>query len=418
MIIRRAIKQRIYPNKEQAAFFEKHFGCCRFVYNYFLNRRNDQYKTTGKSMSFVDTSGELTILKKDPDYTWLNEVSAKALIGALKNLDVAFGNYFKKTKAGRPKFKIKGKDRASFRIDQNTNFGIEGNRLRLPKMKPVKIVVHRPLEGNPKSVTISKTKSGKYFASILCEVEIPDPIEEGRDGGIDLGLTAFATMDTGEKIKSPRPLLKAEKALRRLQRQLSRKQKGSKRHEKARIQLARQHEKVTNIRNDFQHNLSRKTIEDHGLLGVESLNISGMLKNHSLAKHISDAGWYGFLSQLKYKGEWYGCRVIETGKYFPSSKACSSCGYVLDNLPLSCRNWTCPKCGAEHDRDINAAINERNKAIEISTGVSPGIYARGEKSSGLFCKKDGETILDEARICSPKSPKTEMKSGRLETTGV
>jgi len=252
----------------------------------------------------------------------------------------------------------------------------------------------------------------------LCDVEIPDPIEKGRSGGVDLGLTSFVTLDTGEKIKSPRPLLKAEKKIKRLQRQLSRKQKGSGRREKARVKLALQHEKVANIRSDFQHNLSREIIEDHKLLGVENLQIAKMLKNPYLAKHILDAGWYGFLSQLKYKGGWYGCRVVETGKYFPSTKTCSNCGYILDELPLSRRKWTCPGCGAKHDRDINAAINERNKAIEINTGVSPEIYARGEDCSGPPESGGRSQSLVEAGICSPKSPKTEVKSNRLEPTGV
>lgn len=241
------------------------------------------------------------------------------------------------------------------------HFSLEAaqGRLTIPKLTPLKIVVHRPVEGEIKQVTISRTPSNRYFASILCEVEAkdPKPKRKGKAIGLDLGLKSFAVTSEGEKIDPPQHLRRSEKKLARLQRQLSRKQKGSQNREKARLKVARLHEKVANQRADFLHKQSRRLIDESQAIYVESLNVKGMLANPHLAKSISDSGWREFLRQLAYKGEWVGCHIGEIDRFFPSSKRCHQCGYIHQDLRLSDREWDCPECHTHHDRDENAAKN-------------------------------------------------------------
>jgi putative transposase len=370
MQIQSAYKFRLYPNKEQEDKLAGQFGATRFVYNHFLRQRIDHYAETGQGLTYHDTAVALTELKKQAEYTWLNDADSQALQQSLRDLDVAYNNFFNK-RGAFPKFKTKD-DKQFFRVPQR--FKIKDNRLYVPKVGWVKVVAHRPIEGSMKNLTVSRTQSGKYFASIQVEREIPEPTYEGDVIGLDLGLTDFAVTSDGQHFPHPQHLSQAEKRLKRLQRKVSRCQKGSKGREKARQALARQHEKVANQRKDFQHKLSRTLVEENRSIAVEDLNVKGMTANHHLAKHIADAGWSEFLRQLDYKGTWYGCEIERLEKFFPSSKRCHVCGYINQDLTLSVRHWQCPQCLTDHDRDENAAKN-----IEIfTTAGTAGSYAGGE----------------------------------------
>lgn len=366
MMINRAFKFRIYPNQAQQASLASQFGCSRFVYNYFLRARMDYYREHEtdegkKGLTYHDNALALTQLKKLPDYAWLADVNSQSLQQALRDLDTAYSNFFNK-RAQFPTFHKKH-GRQSFRVPQH--FRLDGDRLVIPKVTPIKIVVHRPLEGTPKSVTISRTPTGKYFASILCEVEIADPQPKPTAPiiGVDLGLKDFIVTSDGERVPAPKYLRKAEKRLKRLQRRLSRRVKGSKGRDKARAAVARQHEKVANQRKDFHHKLSRRLTVDNQAVFVESLAVKNMLANHKLAKSIADAGWGEWLRQLGYKGQRFGCHVGQLHRFFPSSKLDNVCGFIHDGLKLSDREWVCPGCGCLVDRDLNAAKNIRDFGI-------------------------------------------------------
>ena len=361
MIVNRAYRFRLYPNREQEQALSRQFGSSRFVYNNFLRARVDYYLTHKdsdgkKGLNYHDTARMLTELKRQAEYKWLSEANAQALQQTLIDLDTAYTNFFRK-RAKFPRFKRK-RGRQSFRVPQA--FRLEGNQLVIPKISPIKMVVHRPVEGKIKSVTISRTPAGRYYASILCEVELADPEYQGGEIGLDLGLKAFVVTSDGEKVEHPRHLRKVERRLRRLQRRLSRRQKGSGGYEKARLAVARQHEKVANERADFLHKLSRRLVDENQVIHVEDLHVKGMLANHHLAKSIADSGWGEFVRQLEYKGRWYGCHVHKIDRFFPSSKRCHVCGYINQDLSLSARSWTCPECRSVHDRDENAAINIRD----------------------------------------------------------
>jgi putative transposase len=361
MVIRKTFKFRLYPNAAQQELLARHFGCVRVVYNHFLRQRIDFYAAhkgeEKQGLTYTDTTRLLTQLKRQPEYAWLGEVNSQALQQALKNLDAAYANFFE-GRAGFPQFKRK-RAKQSFRVPQSFALDEKTGHLRLPKMTPIKIVVHRPLEGTLRSVTVSRSPSGRYFASLLCELEVPErpPKERGTETGVDLGLKSFAVTSDGRKIDTPSYLRKAETKLARLQRLFARKKPDSHNREKARSKVARLHEKIANQRADFLHQQSWRLVRDNQALYVESLNVIGLLANHSLAKSISDAGWGEFLRQLKYKGGWYGCQVEAVDRFFPSSQLCHRCGYRYTGLTLSDREWDCPGCHAHLDRDVNAARN-------------------------------------------------------------
>ena len=371
MIIYKSFRFRIYPNKDQQDLFAKTFGCCRFVYNHFLRQRIDHYAEQGKGLSYYDTSKLLTELKRDDEYNWLCDVSSQSLQQSLRDLATAYTNFFKK-RSRFPRFKSK-RARQSFRVPQR--FRVEDGKLYIPKITSgVKIVIHHTIEGAIKYITVSKTPSGKYFASLTCEVEIPDPEYNGGVIGIDLGLKDFIVTSKGERVKAPKFFRNSERRLKRLQRQLSRRKKGSKGWGKARLALANQHERVSNQRKDFLHKLSRRLVDENQVIHAESLAVKNMMRNHCLAKSIADAGWGEFIRQLSYKGDWYGCQLNQIDRFFPSSKRCHHCGYIHGLLRLSDRQWACPECGAIHDRDENAAIN-----IELfGTAGAAGIHAGGD----------------------------------------
>jgi len=353
MKINKAFKFRLYPNDQQIQFLAQSFGCARFVYNHFLLQRIYYYAETGKGLTYHDNALALTQLKKYPEFEWLKDISSQSLQAALRNLDTAYNNFFNK-RAEFPKFKKKS-NKQSFGVPQK--FQIHDNLLDIPKCKGIKIKLHRDIEGVTKSITISRTPSGKYFASILCELDIPEPIYSGCEIGIDYGIKAFITTSDGKSIESPNYFRKSEKKLKKLQRSFSKKQPNAKNQYKAQKLLARQHEKVSNKRQDFLHKLSKQLISDNQAIYIESLAISNMIKLHTLAKSISDSGWNTFVNMLKYKGNWYGCRIIEIDRWFPSSKRCHVCGHMNDNLTLKDRSWLCTECNTNHDIDINAAIN-------------------------------------------------------------
>ena len=353
MKINKAFKFRIYPDDTQTQFLAQSFGCARFVYNRFLRQRIDYYATNAKGLTYHNNALALTQLKKLPEFEWLNDINSQSLQSALRNLDTAYSNFFNK-KAEFPKFKKKS-NKQSFSVPQN--FSIHDNMLDIPKCKGIKLKLHRDIEGTIKSITISKTPSGKYFASVLCELEIPEPIYSGNELGIDYGVKAFITTSDSNIIESPKFLRKSEKRLKQLNRSFSKKQDNAKNQYKAQKQLARQHEKVSNQRQDFLHKLSKQLISDNQAIYIESLAIRNMIQNHCLAKSISDSGWNTFVNMLKYKGSWYGCRIIDIDRWFPSSKRCHVCGYINNNLTLKDRSWLCPECNTDHDRDVNASIN-------------------------------------------------------------
>jgi putative transposase len=356
----KAYRYRIYPNKEQQTFFAKTFGCVRFVWNLMLNEKLNAYYNKEKIP-------QVTPAKYKEDFPFLKEVDSLALANAQINLEKAFKNHLKNPKHyGLPKFKRK-KDKQSYttnNVNGNIKIDFENELLYLPKIKGgVKIKIHRRFTGKIKSVTITKTKSGNYYVSILVETDnAKNKVKQPKNKvcGIDLGLKEFAiiTNDSGTyKIEHPKYLLRAEKRLKRLQKALSRKQKGSKNFEKARIKLAKQHEYVANLRNDFLHKLSKAIIDENQVVVVEDLSIKGMQQNPYLSKSISDSGFRKFLNYLEYKADWYGRTLIVVDRFYPSSKLCSVCGYRHKELKLSDRYWNCPNCGTHHDRDINASIN-------------------------------------------------------------
>jgi len=362
----KAYKYRIYPNEEQKTIFAKTFGCVRLVWNLMLNEKLTAYNNKEKIP-------QVTPAKYKSEYPFLKEVDSLALCNVQLNLEKAFKNHFKNPKHFRlPKFKKKKNKQAytTNNVNNNIKIDFENGLLYLPKIKNgIKIRLHRKFEGKIKSVTIVKTTSGSYYASILVETEnIKNKVKEpiNKVCGIDLGLKDFAiiTNDTGiYKIEHPKYLRKAEKRLKRLQRALSRKQKDSKNFEKARKRLAIQYEYVSNARNDFLHKLSKAIIDDNQVIVVEDLNVKGMQET-DLAKPVSDSGFGTFVRYLEYKADWYGRQLIKVDRFYPSSKLCNVCGYKYKELKLSDRYWQCPICGTYHDRDINASINLYKVGLE------------------------------------------------------
>jgi len=362
-----AYKFRIYPDDEQKLLIEKHIGSCRFVWNHFLDFRNKRYVETGKGMSYRDMSVLLPALKEEKE--WLNDVSSQSLQQELMHLDSAFHGFFKKI-GKYPAFKKK-KNGGSFSVPQH--FTINGNHLAIPKFKnPLRLFMHRNIEGEMRSLTISKAPSGKYYASILAEtgIKIAEPlkIEAGRSTGIDVGITAFLTTSDGMQIHNPKNLKKSEKKLAILQKRFSRKQKGSKNRNRAGVEVAKAQEHIANQRMDFHNKVLDAMLKAYDTVITEDLNVSGMMKNHHLARSIADAGWSSFVTMLKTKALSRGKNIIEIGRFDPSSKMCSNCGNIKHDLKLWDRTYNCDICGLSIDRDLNAAINIKKFGL-IQTGI-------------------------------------------------
>ncbi len=366
-------KFRIYPNRTQENLINRTLGCARFVFNHFLAVRRDEWKENHHSLTYAKTSKLLTDLKKREETRWLSEVDSMALQESLRNLDRAFQNFFAKG-SGYPRFKSKHHHSQSYRTRNQANgIRIIGKRIKLPKVGLVRIKQSRAFEGKIQNATVSRTASGKYFVSLCVETDKASLLQtnRGKQIGIDVGLKAFCSDSNGNTVENPHPLKKLQRKLRREQRRLSRKMPKSVNREKARIRVARVHERIANIRRDFLHKISTRLARENQTVAVEHLNIKGMLRNHKLAKPISDASWGELFRQLSYKTELHGGDLLKVDTFYPSSQTCSICGYQNPlTRNLSIREWDCPACGTHHDRDVNAAKNILRKALEDKSKVA------------------------------------------------
>lgn len=370
----RTYKVRLYPTKAQAVEIEKHFGCVRWVWNWGLAKRIESYERHKKSISRFDLDSELPKLKSREETVWLKEVNAQSLQSALRNLDAAYTGFFREKK-GFPKFKHK-RGRQSYQCPQKAKISFAPRLLSVPKIQNIRFRDTRIFTGDIKTVTICRTPTRKYYASVLVENGKPQPepekrIVERKVIGVDLGIKNFATLSTGEKIKNPRQLKWALRKLKRLQRSLSRKQKSSRNRDKCRHRLATVHEHVVNQRKDFQHKLSTRLIRENQAVAIETLGVSEMGQSRRLSQAISDAAWAQFASMLEYKARWNGKTVLRIGRFEPSSRLCS-CGQLNHELKLRQRTWKCTGCGSRHDRDILAANNIKRMALHPKNFLAAG----------------------------------------------
>jgi len=368
----RGFKFKFYPNSAQRLDLAQTFGCSRFVYNWALALRTNSYYQDNISLSYTDTSNALTKLKKDPEKHWLKQVSSVPLQQGLRHLNTAFQNFFKgKTKY--PRFKKKA-NRQLAHYAPNA-FKWEDGKLTLAKIdKPLKIRFHRQFEGQPKQVVVSKDPSNRYFVSFLVEEELEQWLSNTEEIGIDLGIKDVVVASNGFASGNPKHYQKYQARLKTLQRRLAKKKKGSNNRYKAKLSVAKLHAKIADCRKDFLHKLSTKLVSENQAIYTETLAVKNMMANHKLAKAIADCGWSEFLRQLEYKAQWHERKIGAIDRWFPSSKRCNPCGHVLDKLPLSAREWTCPNCGSIRPRDRNAAEN--------ILAVGQTVFACGSSSDG------------------------------------
>jgi putative transposase len=362
--IHKSYKYRIHPTKNQEMLLAKHFGCMRFVFNRFLNERQEEYLNNGNSLNYYDNASSLTELKKN--LVWLKEVNSQSLQSALKNLDIAYNRFFRKL-AKFPRYKKKN-DKQSFYVPQS--LAIEDGKLSIPKFKKgIEIVIHRPIKGRILNGTITKTTTGKYYISITCEVEHPELEKTNSSVGIDTGLKDLAILSNGTKYKNIKCLRKSLSKLKYEQRQLSKKMKGSGQKERQRKIVATIHEKVANRRKDNLHKVSTDIIKNHDVICVEDLAVKNMMKNHKLALSISDVGLGIFYDMLSYKASWNDKTIVKIDRFFPSSKMCNSCHWINQELTLKDREWICVSCGTTHDRDVNASKNILIQGLNNLSGL-------------------------------------------------
>ena len=373
----KSYKFRLYPTEKQMVLFEKTFGCSRFIWNQMLADKIAYYKETGKTL-------KNTPAQYKKNYPWLKEVDSLALANVQFNLQKAYQLFFKnKNHFGFPNFKSKKTAQSYQTYNQKGTIRLNNNKIKLPKVGWVKVKVHRQVKGLIKNTTISKTATGKYFISILCEIEIEEnKINNNKTKilnsriGIDLGLEHFAILSTGEKIENPRFLVRASKKLIKEQKILSRRTLVAKQlgrslidcsnYQKQKLKVARLHEKISNQRRDFLTKLSTNLIKNHDRICMEDLRSKNLMRNHRLARAIGDASWSEFRRMLEYKAEWYGKQIIKINKWFPSSQLCSNCGFNSGKKPLHVREWTCEQCSSHHDRDLNASLNILNEGLKLT----------------------------------------------------
>jgi len=409
-IIKYTYKFRLKPTEDQKILLNKHFGSVRWTYNYFLNQRKNEYLNNKKSLDYYDQAKELTQIKKQEDKKWLKEINSQTLQFSLNCLDTAYDGFFKK-RTRFPKFKSR-KSKNSFTIPQFVS--VKKDKLIIPKFrKGIEMIMERKIKGTIKHCTISKTPTGKYFVSILTEMEYTPVSKTGFSVGIDLGLKDFLVLSNGTKIKNHRFLKHYERQLKLNQQSLSRKTIKSNRYEKQRIKVARIYEKITNSRMDLIHKTTNSLINQFDTIYLEDLNIKGMShrckakqdengkyipngqsRKSGLNKSILDVSWGKFIDTLEYKASWNDKQVIHIDRFFPSSKTCFKCGWINNSLTLKDREWICPKCGEKHDRDLNAATNILNEGYRknISDGTSD--YERGAKIRPKKLGKSNETLKE------------------------
>ena len=374
--INKTYRFRIYPNASQKELLAKHFGCTRFVYNYFLNQRQKQYKEKGESDNYYAQAKVLTELKKQEATSWLKEVNSQTLQFALRNLETAYTNFFQK-RAKFPNYHSK-KGKNTFTVPQFAT--IEDGKLWLPKFKSgISIRLHREIKGKMGKVSLTKTPTGKYFVSVFTTEEYNTPIEHtGKSVGVDLGLKDLLITSDGEVFKNNRYTKRYERKLAKAQKHLSRKKKGSSEYENQRLKVARLHEKISNSRADYLHKCSISLVRRYDTICIEDLNVKGMERNHHIAKSVTDASWGSFVSMLTYKAQWNNKKVVKIDRFFPSSQTCNVCGYInKQTKDLSVREWDCPVCHTHHNRDVNAAINILKLGLN-NTSAGTVDYTDGE----------------------------------------
>lgn len=380
----RAYKFRLYPNANQRILLEKHFGSVRFIYNYFLEQKIKAYKETKKTIPWNVQSNEIPKMKKMDEYAWLNEVNSQSLQQAVIHLDKSYLNFFR-SGFGFPKFKSKHNSKKSFcfsMTNENIKIDYDNNRLSIPKFiklksgdNRLKCKFHRKVEGELKSITISQDRDGRYYASILCEIDINEPAKKPilRDTamGIDFGVKTFLTFDNGQKIDNPMFMKKSKEKLAKHQQELASLEKGTTKYKSKQEQITRLHSKIARQRKDFLDKLTHQMVNENQVdtWCIEDLSMKEMQgqNRHAMNRAIGDLAWNMFVTMLKYKAEQNGKNVIKIGRFEPSSKTCHNCGYVKHDLQLGDREWTCPNCGEHHDRDINAAKNIKDFAIPSMT---------------------------------------------------
>lgn len=363
----RGFKYRFYPTSEQESLLRRTLGCVRFVYNRALAERSEAWANGKKSIGYAEQSRQLPIWKRAPETAFLGEVSSVALQQSLRHLQAAYANFFTK-RAKYPNFKRKAPG-GSATFTRNA-FRLTGGKLtirKVPASLDIRWSRELPKGARPSSVTVSLDASGRWHVSFMCEDATIKSLPKRKTAvGIDVGITSLATLSTGEKIANPKHDERELKRKRALSRRLSRKKNGSKNRLKAKLKLARHHARIADRRKDHLHKLSTRLVRENQVIVVEDLNVSGMVRNRKLARVISDAAWGELFRQLEYKSEWYGRDFVKVDRFFPSSKTCNACGLIVERLPLSVRSWACPKCGVEHDRDVNAARNILAAGLAVS----------------------------------------------------
>lgn len=381
-VIYKAYKYRLYPDADQEIFLHQHFGAVRFVYNRFLALRKEAYeKDKKKKLPYTEQAAMLADMKKQEEYSWLKAVNSQSLQYSLKCLEKAYERFFKHL-AKYPKFH-KRKNGGAFTVPQH--FCIEDGLLFIPKMKRgIPMRMHRKMEGEARSLTITLSPGGKYHVCILCRVAIPQMEKTNLTVGIDLGLKDLAVTSDGERHSVPNKLKKLSSRLATAQKHLSRKVKGSSSWNRQRIKVARLHERISDSRSDILHKLTTDLVRRYDVICCEDLNVKGMVRNHRLARSISNVSWGMLIAMLAYKCEWYGKTLVRVDRYYPSSKTCHTCGYKYNDLSLSEREWICPQCGNVIDRDLNAAMNIHDEGLRILNNK--------EISAGTVDYTDGEEV--------------------------